>query len=100
MAAGRTACANSGKKGYEPILGHRFVREYICVHMCVFMCLYAYADTCVPIHTCHHLLWLLLLGCTACERSDAVHHPGPCAASAQAAAVARNGNSVLQTHLV
>lgn len=38
MAAGRTACANSGKKVYEPILGHSFVRGYVCVRVCV--CVY------------------------------------------------------------
>lgn len=48
MAAGRTACANSGKKGYEPILGHRFVREYICVHMCI------YVSLCICRYVCAH----------------------------------------------
>lgn len=44
MAAGRTACANSGKKCMSPfwsivLLGN----VYVCV--CVFMYLYAYVDT-------------------------------------------------------
>lgn len=65
---------------------------YLCVfmHMQIRVCPYTHATTCS--------------GCCSLDvqhvRADAVHHPGPCAASAQAAAVTRSGNSVLQTHLV
>lgn len=79
------------------LLGDMYV--YVCV--CVFTYLYAYVDTYVPTHTSIQPRALVAcLGCTPCESCDAVHHPRPCAGSAQAAAITRCGNAVLQIPLV
>lgn len=70
MAAGRTACANSGKKVYEPILGHSFVRGYVCVRVCV--CVYIYVSLCIyryiRAHTHKHTTT-----CSGCLSLDVRH---------------------------